>query len=58
MRSHTLGRLCGQAPSDYPSFADFLVEAGIDTISVSPDSFLAVKKTVAEAEGKYRRKRA
>jgi len=42
--------LCGQAPSDHPDFAAFLVEAGIDSISVNPDSFLAVKKAVAKAE--------
>ncbi len=44
--------LCGQAPSDHPEFAAFLVECGIDSISVSPDSFLAVKQHVAEAEGR------
>jgi pyruvate,water dikinase len=44
--------LCGQAPSNDPTFAKFLVEAGIDSISVTPDSFLAVKANVAEvAEG-------
>jgi pyruvate,water dikinase len=42
--------LCGQAPSDHPEFARFLVECGIDSISVSPDSFLAVKAQVAAAE--------
>ena len=42
--------LCGQAPSDYPDFAEFLVECGIDSISVSPDSFMAVKRSVARAE--------
>jgi pyruvate,water dikinase len=42
--------LCGQAPSDNPSFARFLVEAGIDSISVTPDTFIAVKREVAEAE--------
>ncbi len=42
--------LCGQAPSNDPTFAQFLVQAGIDTISVTPDSFLAVKENVAEAE--------
>ena len=31
--------ICGQGPSDYPDFAQFLVEEGIDTISVTPDSF-------------------
>jgi pyruvate, water dikinase len=44
--------LCGQAPSDHPEFAAFLVECGIDSISVSPDSFVAVKKSVAAAEAK------
>ncbi len=42
--------LCGQAPSDHPEFAAFLVEHGIDSISVSPDSFLNVKRIVAQAE--------
>ncbi|MBC7152554.1 MAG: phosphoenolpyruvate synthase [Rhizobium sp.] len=42
--------LCGQAPSDHPEFAEFLVECGIDSMSVSPDSFIAVKQIVAEAE--------
>jgi pyruvate, water dikinase len=42
--------ICGQAPSDHPEFARFLVEHGIDSISVSPDSLLAVKQHVAEAE--------
>jgi pyruvate,water dikinase len=42
--------LCGQAPSDHPDFAAFLVRAGIDSISVNPDSFLSVKQSVAEAE--------
>lgn len=43
--------LCGQAPSDHPAFARFLVECGIDSISVVPDSFLSVKQHVAAAEG-------
>ncbi|MEX0618495.1 MAG: phosphoenolpyruvate synthase [Pseudohongiellaceae bacterium] len=42
--------ICGQAPSDYPDFARFLVESGIDSISVNPDSFVAVKRQVAKAE--------
>jgi pyruvate,water dikinase len=42
--------LCGQAPSDHPEFAEFLVECGIDSVSVSPDSFIAVKQRVAAAE--------
>jgi pyruvate,water dikinase len=44
--------LCGQAPSDHPEFAKFLVACGIDSMSVSPDSFIAVKHHVAEAEAK------
>jgi pyruvate,water dikinase len=44
--------LCGQAPSDHPEFAAFLVKAGIDTISVNPDSVLPVIEKVAETEKK------
>ena len=44
--------LCGQGPSDHPEFARFLVECGIDSISVTPDSFIAVKRQVAAAEAK------
>jgi pyruvate,water dikinase len=42
--------LCGQAPSDHPEFAEFLVGCGIDSLSVTPDSFIAVKRRVAAAE--------
>ncbi|KAI5462013.1 hypothetical protein BGZ63DRAFT_506812 [Mariannaea sp. PMI_226] len=42
--------ICGQAPSDHPEFAKFLVRAGIDSISVSPDSFIAVKRHAASSE--------
>jgi pyruvate, water dikinase len=49
-RSGTKVGLCGQAPSDYPEFAEFLVEAGIDSISLNPDSVLNVIGHVAEAE--------
>ncbi len=44
--------LCGQAPSDHPEFAEFLVASGIDSISVSPDSFVQVKQHVAKAEAR------
>jgi pyruvate,water dikinase len=47
--------LCGQAPSDHPEFAAFLVEAGIDTISVNPDSVLRVIEKVAETEKRDKR---
>lgn len=42
--------LCGQAPSEYPEFADFLVAEGIDSISVNPDVVENTKRLVAEAE--------
>lgn len=45
--------LCGQAPSDDPTFADLLVEAGIDSISVNPDSVGAVRERVWRAEQRY-----
>jgi pyruvate,water dikinase len=44
--------LCGQAPSNHPEFAEFLVDCGIDSISVVADSFIAVKIRVAEAESR------
>ncbi|MBD1922684.1 phosphoenolpyruvate synthase [Microcoleus sp. FACHB-831] len=43
--------ICGQAPSDYPEFARFLVEQGIDSISLNPDSVVKTLLMVAEAEG-------
>jgi len=52
-KAHEHGRkvsLCGQAPSDRPEFVEFLVGAGIDSVSVTPDSFLRVKRNVAAAE--------
>lgn len=42
--------ICGQGPSDYPDFALFLVEQGIDSISLNPDSFVSVCHRVAELE--------
>lgn len=59
-RAHKAGAkvgLCGQAPSNDPAFARLLVEAGIDTISVTPDSFVAVKRHVAAAEVGRKRKK-
>jgi pyruvate,water dikinase len=44
--------ICGQAPSDHPDFAAFLVDSAIDSISVNPDSFAEVKRAVAAAERK------
>ncbi len=48
--SETHVGICGQAPSDHPDFAAFLVGCGITSISVTPDSFLRVKQHVAAAE--------
>jgi pyruvate,water dikinase len=42
--------ICGQAPSDYPEFAQFLVEEGIDSMSLNPDSVLKTLLMVAEVE--------
>jgi pyruvate, water dikinase len=52
-RAHAAGRkigICGQAPSDYPEFARFLVRQGIDSISLNPDVILRGVETVAAAE--------
>lgn len=43
--------ICGQGPSDHPELAEFLVEQGIDSISLNPDSVLTVIERVAGAEG-------
>lgn len=45
--------LCGQAPSDFPEFAQFLVEQGIDSISFNPDALLKGIENVVEAEEDY-----
>ena len=42
--------ICGQAPSDYPEFAQFLVEQGIDSLSLNPDSVLTTTAAVVNAE--------
>ena len=43
--------ICGQAPSNYPDFAEFLVREGIDSISLNPDSFVKTCAVIAAAEG-------
>jgi pyruvate, water dikinase len=47
--------ICGQAPSDYPEFASFLVEQGIDSISVLPDTLVRTIRNVAEVEARLGR---
>lgn len=42
--------ICGQAPSVYPDFAEFLVKSGIDSISVNPDAVISTRKHVAQIE--------
>lgn len=49
-KTNTKVGICGQAPSDYPEFAEFLVHAGIDSISLNPDSVIDIIKHIAEVE--------
>lgn len=46
--------ICGQAPSDFPDFAEFLVKAGIDSISLNPDTVLKTTLRVLEVEKKLK----
>ena len=51
--AHRCGRkigICGQAPSDYPEFARFLVDLRIDSISLNPDAVLPTRLRIAEIE--------
>ena len=47
--------ICGQAPSDFPEFAEFLVECGIDSISLNPDTVIKTRLKIAEAEERFGR---
>jgi pyruvate,water dikinase len=47
--------ICGQGPSDFPDFAEFLVREGIDTISVTPDSILKTVRAISSLEGEMLR---
>ncbi|MES2700535.1 MAG: phosphoenolpyruvate synthase [Pseudomonadota bacterium] len=52
-KTHAAGSkigICGQAPSNYPDFAAFLVREGIDSISLNPDSFVKTCAAIAAAE--------
>jgi pyruvate,water dikinase len=44
--------ICGQGPSDFPDFAQFLVENGIDSISVTPDSIIKTVIAIHEVENR------
>lgn len=47
--------ICGQGPSDYPDFAEYLVELGIDSISLNPDTVIETKTRIAALEKKLGR---
>jgi len=47
-KTNTKVGICGQGPSDFPDFAEFLVSEGIDSISVTPDSLLKTLKTLSK----------
>ncbi len=49
-KKHKKIGICGQAPSDYPEFAEFLVECGIDSISLNPDAVVKTLLIVANKE--------
>jgi pyruvate,water dikinase len=49
-RNHRHSGICGQAPSDYPEFAEFLVNEGIDSISLNPDSIMKITARIAGME--------
>jgi len=57
-RNHRHSGLCGQAPSDYPEMAQFLVEIGIDSMSLNPDAVLKTTLQVLELEKKLGRNAA
>jgi len=46
--------ICGQAPSDFPEFAEFLVESGIDSMSLNPDVVLSTRLNTAEVENRIK----
>ena len=48
--------ICGQAPSDYPEITEFLVEHGISSISLNPDSVLKMRQVVVEIEKRLGKK--
>jgi len=52
-RNHKHIGICGQAPSDYPQMAEFLVKRHIDSISLNPDSVLKTIEHILELEKKF-----
>jgi pyruvate, water dikinase len=51
-RNNRHSGICGEAPSDYPEMAEYLVKLGIDSISLNPDSILKTIRNIAELENK------
>ncbi len=49
--------ICGQGPSDFPDFAEFLVEEGIDSISLNPDTVISTTLAIVKREKEIRRSR-
>lgn len=47
--------ICGQAPSDYPEFAEFLVEQGIESISLNPDTIIKTTQKIYQKEKKFKK---
>ena len=53
-KNHKKIGICGQAPSDFPDFAQFLVRCGIDSISLNPDTMIKTRIKIAEQEKKLK----
>jgi pyruvate,water dikinase len=49
--------ICGQGPSDFPDFAEFLVEQGIDSISLNPDTVISTTMAIVQKEKQIKRSR-
>jgi len=54
-RNHRHSGICGQAPSDYPEMAEFLVELGIDSMSLNPDTVIKTTLHVLEVEKRLKK---
>ena len=48
--------ICGQSPSDFPDFAQFLVRCGIDSISLNPDTVIKTTLKILETERALKRR--
>ena len=52
-RNNRYSGICGQGPSDYPEMADALVQLGIESISLNPDTVLQTIQHISELEKRY-----